>query len=286
MAQPPVGDTSPPYMRPAPLALPTPDALGEPGETPVLMPLRLPAQPRPTVLPMLPTQVPTPAPAARSTPFSATPVSLPVMRPSPVPVPVGPLTPPPLGTPTFNTMSMQTDLKKKPSDDTTAEEERAFALTLDIPGNEELFRREGEGKLQERIREEFKKQGVTDPIEFPQVPVLSKTPFPGRSFSRQMATVEPNYVTHGRLYFEDRNHERYGWDFGPFQPLISAAAFYKDVLFFPHNYFSHPCDRWETNAGYCLPGDPVPYLMYPPQITWTGLAGQAGVIFLGYGIIP
>ena len=42
--------------------------------------------------------------------------------------------------------------------------------------------------------------------------------------------VEPNYVCYNRLYFEQINAERYGWDLGFVAPFISAGEFFKDVV--------------------------------------------------------
>ena len=67
---------------------------------------------------------------------------------------------------------------------------------------------------------------------------------------------------------------------GPIQPIVSTLYFLKDMALLPHNFASFPCRRFDTNAGQCLPGDPVPYLCYPPEMTWTGLLAEAGVIGL------
>ena len=96
--------------------------------------------------------------------------------------------------------------------------------------------------------------------------------------------VEPTYVTHRRLYFEDRNTERYGWDLGPLQTVVSAGAFYKDVFLFPAYFASHPRERYDTSAGKCRPGDPVPYYWYPPEIDIWGYSAQAATL-VGAGFI-
>ena len=96
--------------------------------------------------------------------------------------------------------------------------------------------------------------------------------------------IEPTYVTHRRLYFEDRNTERYGWDLGPLQTVVSAGAFYKDVFLFPAYFASHPHERYETSRGKCRPGDPVPYFLYPPEIDIWGYAAQASTL-VGAGFV-
>ncbi|MGL4423933.1 MAG: hypothetical protein ACRCZF_24985, partial [Gemmataceae bacterium] len=97
--------------------------------------------------------------------------------------------------------------------------------------------------------------------------------------------LEPNYIVHRRLYFEEKNSERYGWDIGPAQPVFSAVYFYKDVLFWPHNLASGLWkERYDTDAGKCLAGSPVPYYMYPPGFTVSGTVTEA-VILTGAAII-
>jgi hypothetical protein len=96
---------------------------------------------------------------------------------------------------------------------------------------------------------------------------------------------EPGYVVHRRLHFEEKNSERYGWDLGIVQPLVSTLYFYKDVLLWP-NSLASGCAYgfWDTNAGKCLPGSPTPYFLYPPGLTITGTAFE-GVIITGAAFI-
>ena len=47
--------------------------------------------------------------------------------------------------------------------------------------------------------------------------------------------IEPAYVVYRRLYFEEKNAERYGWELGMFQPAVSTLYFFKDVALLPHN---------------------------------------------------
>jgi hypothetical protein len=105
---------------------------------------------------------------------------------------------------------------------------------------------------------------------------LSEAPYQPRAFSPSVEQVEPFYVCYGRLYFENKNTDRYGWEMGILQPLLSTAIFYKDVALFPYNFGTRPCQRFEANAGYCLPGDPIPYLIYPVELSLTGLTLEAG----------
>ena len=99
------------------------------------------------------------------------------------------------------------------------------------------------------------------------------------NYSPKFATLEPGYVVHRRLYFEDKNSERYGWDFGLVQPALSAGYFFKDVLFWPHKLASNWNTRYDTSAGKCPPGSPVAYYLYPPELSFGGgLIGTSAVI--------
>jgi len=91
------------------------------------------------------------------------------------------------------------------------------------------------------------------------------------------ALLEPGYVVHRRLLFEEKNSERYGWDLGMAQPFISAGYFYKDVLFWPAHLTSSR-ERYDVSAGKCPAGSPVPYFLYPPQITIRGGIWQAAAV--------
>jgi hypothetical protein len=44
--------------------------------------------------------------------------------------------------------------------------------------------------------------------------------------------------------------------------------------------------RYECNAGYYLPGDPMPFLLYPPELSFSGALAEAAIIGLGFAIFP
>src|SRR5262249_56128894 len=83
----------------------------------------------------------------------------------------------------------------------------------------------------------------------------------------------------GRLIFEQPNFERYGYDFGFFQPAVSTVITMCDVFTTPYQCCKRPFQQYDTSAGKCLPGDAVPLLLYPPEPSLTGLLGEglAGV---------
>ena len=113
------------------------------------------------------------------------------------------------------------------------------------------------------------------------VPYQAKT----TAYQPMQVTYDALYVIHRRLHFEDKNTERYGWDLGVIQPLVSTLVFYKDFLMWPQSLASgFSYGFWDTNAGKCLPGSPVPYMWYPPGLTVTGTLFE-GVIVTGAAFI-
>jgi hypothetical protein len=124
------------------------------------------------------------------------------------------------------------------------------------------------------------KMPVDPYAKYPKTLTFPALPQVGEGLAYQSKTItyppmrvnyEPLYVVHRRLHFEEKNAERYGWDLGIIQPLVSAAYFYKDVLLWPNSLASGVAyGFWDTNVGKCLPGSPTPYMLYPPGLTITG----------------
>jgi hypothetical protein len=98
--------------------------------------------------------------------------------------------------------------------------------------------------------------------------------------------VEPGYVCHRRLLFEQPNFERYGYDYGILQPGISLGIFWYDTLSLPYHAFSRPCRNYDCSSGKCLPGDPVPLYLYKEPFSLTGLVAQTGVVLGGFFAFP
>jgi hypothetical protein len=156
-----------------------------------------------------------------------------------------------------------------------------------LPGPEVLFRTESEEALKERMRQEIRdKEGLTSQVLFPQEVVVSTENYTGRSWPRTTEFVEPNFVCFNRLYFQQLNTERYGWDLGIAQPVVETGKFCWDAFFLPYQMGTDVCRHYECNAGYCLPGDPAPFLLYPPRLSATGLAAQAGALTGAFFIFP
>ena len=150
-------------------------------------------------------------------------------------------------------------------------------LNAGEPLQEDVFRMAGDDELQGKpsVVLDLVRKSKPTPAPPPRIPYVSRA---GTAAPMRLL-LEPGYVVHRRLYFEEKNAERYGWDAGFAQPLISLAYFYKDVLLYPSKLGSNMRERYETNAGKYLPGSPVPYYLYPPEITLVGAAlGAAAIV--------
>jgi hypothetical protein len=137
---------------------------------------------------------------------------------------------------------------------------------------------ESDAQLQERVRQENRERKIPERVVFPNDPVISTETYQGRKFYPTRMEVAPYYLCHGRLYFQQINFERYGWDLGPFSPIFSGLAFLYDFVAWPYHVATEPCRCFEYNNGWCLPGDPVPLLLYPLHVSPTGFAAEVGTI--------
>lgn len=160
-----------------------------------------------------------------------------------------------------------------------------YRIPFELPGPERLFRADSEEALFQRMRQEARERKPEE-LVFPEEPVLSKEPYYGRDWPKVKMVVEPHFVCHGRLHFEELNTERYGWELGVLQPLLSSLDFYKNVALLPYHVMTYPCRCYDCSSGKCLPGDPVPLMLYPPDLTVTGTLGEAAVIAALVAIFP
>jgi hypothetical protein len=161
-----------------------------------------------------------------------------------------------------------------------------YTIQLEPPGPNRLFRRDSEPTLQERMRQEARDREGVERIVFPDEPQLTTESYVARVFAPTQETVEPNYVCYQRLLFEQKNLERGGWDLGIFTPVASAGKFFWDVVVLPYNVWTRPFQPCECSAGYCLPGDPMPLLLYPPELSLTGAIMEAGTVVGLVAIFP
>jgi hypothetical protein len=158
------------------------------------------------------------------------------------------------------------------------------------PDPQRVFRLESQAELIERMIRGSKTG--ENPLNlkydflYPDYPAPSKESFALRQWAPLTEMIEPPYVCYHRLYFEQINAERYGWDLGIGHPLLSAGIFYLDVALLPYHVFTEPLRRYECNAGYCLPGDPVPLMLYPPNLNVPGILAEAAAVGLCFVIFP
>jgi hypothetical protein len=165
------------------------------------------------------------------------------------------------------------------------ESPESFPIRLEPPPMRRVAQAgETDEALFERMRQEYRERHIG--IVFPEGPVLSTDTYQGREFEARKMLVAPNYVIYRRLYFQQINFERYGWDLGPITPILSAGTFFLDFALLPYHLGTDPCRCIDSNAGYCLPGDPVPLLLYPPELSLTGAAAEVGAILTLVAIFP
>jgi hypothetical protein len=153
-----------------------------------------------------------------------------------------------------------------------------FAVSTELPGPEKLFERDSEKDFLERIRQDYKAKPGSSRIIFPESPPLTTEAYQKRSFPNIVRGVEPSYVCHGRLLFEQPNFERQGWDLSIITPLVNLGVFYYDVATLPYHSWTRPFQQTDCSAGKCLPGDRTPFYLYPEEFSVTGLVGQAAVV--------
>lgn len=168
----------------------------------------------------------------------------------------------------------------------TTDDSQEYHIQLDPPGPSRLFKLESQQTLQERMRQEARQRSSLERIQFPEEPIISKERYAGRHWLPTNKLVAPAYVCHGPLLFEERNAERQGWDLGIFQPFLSTGVFYYDVVTVPYHAALKIGNWYDCSAGKCLPGDPVPYLLYPPEFRLSATAAEAGTLLALFAVFP
>lgn len=137
-----------------------------------------------------------------------------------------------------------------------------------------------------QLDEAPKKPSKPIPVELIPVPPAQPAVMVKAGYAPVQALIEPRYVVHRRLLFEEKNAERFGWDLGLAQPLLSTGYFFKDVLFWPAHLTSNFHERYDTSAGKCPPGSPVAYYLYPPNIDLRGGLVQTGLVIGTVFLLP
>jgi hypothetical protein len=164
-----------------------------------------------------------------------------------------------------------------------------YQIQLEPPGLERLMNTlSSDSDLQERIRQETLSRQPRERVIFPEEPILSRDRYYGRGaiWPQRGLIVEPNYTCYHKLLFEDKNLERYSWELGMLQPLVSLGLFWYDFAALPLHCFADPCNKSDCSVGHCLPGDPVPYRLYPLEITATGTLAEVATILALVAIFP
>ncbi len=223
--------------------------------------------------------------------------------PADPPSPAGPgllLPPPTLPVRTPDDTAPPPADKPKADSDLATKEKDDRSRYIYTPPLQDIFTVTNDDRLEERLIERLRQDEIKagrDPfVKYPKGIAFPRTPPAGLGLQYVAKTGDypprpayyvNGYVVHRRLHFEEKNAERYGWDLGIIQPLVSTAYFYKDVLLWPNSLAScvaYGC--WDTNAGKCLPGSPTPYYLYPPGLTLTGAAVEGLVITGTAFLIP
>ncbi len=178
-----------------------------------------------------------------------------------------------------------------------ADEAGEYYVRTELPGPQRLFMRESEAQFYDRIRQDLKRQQGTGPAIFPEEPIISResyehVPYPRldpvtkQPYPRIAEVVEPCYVCHGRLLFEQPNFERIGYDFGMCQPGLQMATFYYDLIMLPYHINSNYKVRGECSVGKCLPGDQAPFTVPIERFSVTGVIGEAAAVISGFYLFP
>lgn len=224
-----------------------------------------------------------PLPAEIVAPVNNTPVlTMPVVPPKPIVE-----MPPPKPAVIVPVQAQQPMMNPEAEVRSVADALKDYQILLEPPSPQALFGQlDSEKMLEKRMRQQALQRKPPDNVQFPDKPLLSTSDFKGRHLAPQLVYAEPAFVTYHRLYFEDKNAERYGWDAGFIQPIVSTAMFYKDVIFWPYKIATRPCQRFDTNAGYCLPGDPVPYICEAPEISLSGALYEGATVVALFALFP
>jgi hypothetical protein len=159
-----------------------------------------------------------------------------------------------------------------------------FRSLRELPGLEVITRLESDTAFKERMRQELLRVG--EHIVFPEEPVVNREPYQGRHEQPLKEWVEPNFVCHGRLLFEQQNFERGLWDLGILGPVVSVGEFCWDIALLPYHLGTRPLQQYDCSAGKCLPGDPSPFRLYPPELSLAGLTAEAAVITGLFFVFP
>ena len=155
----------------------------------------------------------------------------------------------------------------------------------ELPGPQAQFTRISEDSFYSKIALERRRMSLP-PAIFPAEQILTKAAYKPRNFPATAEMVEPGFLLHRRLLFEQPNFERTGWDLGVVQPVVCLGVFYYDMALLPYHYWSELSDRSEGSPGKCWPGDQAPLRVPIERFSVTGAIGEAGVLIGGAYLFP
>ena len=93
-------------------------------------------------------------------------------------------------------------------------------------------------------------------------------------------------IAYNPLYFEDVSLERYGHNYGIFQPAVSAGKFTTQLIGLPYQMaIDHP-HKCVSPLGYYRPGDCAPKLHYQIPFNLRAAVVQAAAVSGVAAVIP
>lgn len=176
------------------------------------------------------------------------------------------------------------------------ESKTSFVLTVTAVGDRIAVQRDGtevmtvvDGALTGRHAGLIGTRATQRPTEFDRFRAISYGgPYVARAYEPSSMRFEGPNVHYRPLYFEDAALERYGHHMGNlFQPLLSSATFFVDVVALPYSLAKTP--PWEciSNEGYHRPGDVVlPFVWIGPGWDAQGAALETGMAILAFSLLP
>lgn len=111
-------------------------------------------------------------------------------------------------------------------------------------------------------------------------------PGTGRNWCAVTFQWNASLLNYQPLYFEDVNLERYGYCWGPAQPVVSGAKFMGTVLLMPYLLAARPYHLMSYDLGNARPGSHTPYVHQLPPLSLKGGAMEAATIAGLFLLIP
>ena len=118
----------------------------------------------------------------------------------------------------------------------------------------------------------------------PEEVTLSEDPFSPRLIPPSVYAWKASNIHYNPLYFEDVALERYGHNYGFFQPAVSLGKYSFQLIGLPYQIgLDHPC-KCVYPLGYYRPGEPAPKLFYQVPLNAKAAAVSVG-FYSGIGVV-